>query len=159
MSDLTPTDEAEVELGGSAPGDSSEQKAAERVAMDLLSERLGVPLSPLRIPLHGGGRLELDGASRDPPILVEAWAHQGPPKAAQKAKIMTDAMRLQLAARTLGTEPKLVLLLTDHEAAAHFTGRSWMAEALRELSIEVQVVDLPEDVRQAVLRAQTRQYR
>lgn len=159
MNDLTPSDEAEVELGGSAPGDSSEQKAAESIAMKLLGERLGVELAPLRVPLEGGGRLELDGACESPPVLVEAWAHQGPPKAAQKAKVMTDAMRLLLAARTLATNPKLVLLLTDQEAAAHFTGRSWMAQALRELAIDVEVVELPEEVKQAVLRAQTRQYR
>jgi hypothetical protein len=159
MNDLTPSDEAEVELGGSAPGDSSEQKAAESVAMKLLGQRLGVELVPLRVPLEGGGRLELDGACESPPVLAEAWAHQGPPKAAQKAKVMTDAMRLLLAARTLGTSPKLILLFTDQEAVGHFTGRSWMAQALRELSIEVHVVELPDDVKQAVLRAQARQYR
>src|SRR3954471_21983710 len=117
MSDLTPSEKAEVELGGSAPGDSSEQREAEGVAMKLLGERLGVQLAPRRVPLEGGGRLELDGSSEDPPILVEAWAHQGAPKAAQKAKIMTDAMRLLLASRTLRTEPKLILLLTDQDAA------------------------------------------
>jgi hypothetical protein len=34
-----------------------------------------------------------------------------------------------------------------------------MAQALRELAIEVEVVELPEEVKEAVLRAQTRQYR
>jgi hypothetical protein len=72
---------------------------------------------------------------------------------------MADAMRLQLASRTLRTEPKLILLLTDREAAAPFKGRSWMAQALRELAIDVEVVELPEEVKEAVLRAQTRQYR
>jgi hypothetical protein len=118
-----------------------------------------VELRPLRVPLEGGGRLELDGASESPAVIVEAWAHQGPPKAAQKAKVMTDAMRLLLAARALGTNPKLVLLLTDHQAAAHFTGRSWMAAALRQHGIDVEVVDLPEHVKDSVVAAQARQYR
>jgi hypothetical protein len=159
MGELTRADEVEVESGGTAAGDSSEQREAEKVAIRILGEQLGVQLAPRRLPLPGGGRIELDGVSDLPPTLVEVWAHQGPPKAAQKAKVMTDAMRLLLAARVLMNDPRLVLALTDHAAAAHFTGRSWMAQALRELGIEVLVVELPDAVRQAVLRAQARQYR
>jgi hypothetical protein len=159
MGELTRADEADVERGHAAAGDSLEQREAEKVAIRLLGQQLGVALTPRRLPLPGGGRIELDGASDQPPMLAEVWAHQGPPKAAQKAKVMTDAMRLLLAARVLMTDPRLILALTDHAAAAHFTGRSWMAQALRELGIEVQVVELPDAVRQAVLRAQVRQYR
>jgi hypothetical protein len=159
MEELTGTEEAEVELGRPAAGDSFEQREAEKVAIRLLGEQLGVALAPRRLPLPGGGRIELDGASDQPPTLVEVWAHQGPPKAAQKAKVMTDAMRLLLAARVLLTDPRLILALTDRAAAAHFIGRSWMAQALRELGIDVLVVELPDAVRQALLRAQVRQYR
>ena len=159
MGELNRAEEIEVERGGAAPGDSSEQRDAEKIAIRLLGEQLGVPLAPRRLPLPGGGRIELDGASDHPSVLVEAWAHQGPPKRAQKAKVMTDALKLLFAARVLTTDPRLILALTDHGAAAHFIGRSWMAQALRELGIEVLVVDLPDDVRQAVIRAQARQYR
>jgi hypothetical protein len=159
MGDLTQRDEADVERGHAAAGDSLEQRDAEKVAIQLLGEKLGVVLTPRRLPLPDGGRIELDGVSDQPPILVEVWAHQGPPKAAQKAKVMTDAMRLLFAARVLGTAPRLILGLTDRAAAAHFTGRTWMSQALRELGVEVEIVELPEPVRESVLRAQARQYR
>jgi hypothetical protein len=158
MTSLRPTRQR-LNLGARLQVIAASKKAAEGVAMKLLGERLGVHLAPRRVPLEGGGRLELDGACENPPILVEAWAHQGAPKAAQKAKIMTDAMRLLLASRTLRTEPKLILLLTDRESGSALMGRSWMAQALRELAIGVEVVELPEEVKEAVLRAQTRQYR
>ena len=159
MSDMTRAEAAEVEHGQAPAGDSLEQREAEGVAIRLLGEKLGVNLEKRRILLPEGGRIELDGACDDPPILVEAWAHQGPPKPAQKAKVMTDAAKLLFAARLLKTDPRLVLALTDRGAAAHFIGRTWMAQALRELGIEVLVVELPDDVRGAVLRAQARQYR
>ena len=124
MGELTRADEAEVERGQTAAGDSLEQREAEKVAIRLLGQQLGVMLEPRRIPFPEGGRLELDGASDQPPTLVEVWAHQGPPKAAQKAKVMTDAMRLLLAARVLRTDPRLILALTDHAAAAHLSAEA-----------------------------------
>jgi len=158
VSDITPAEGTEVEQGRPA-GDSLEQRQAEIVTLALISERLGVVLEKRRLDLPEGGWIELDGACDDPPVLMEAWAHQGRAKPAQKAKVMTDATKLLFAARLLKTNPRLVLALTDEEAAAHFVGRTWMAQALRELGVEVHVVRLPEELNQAILRAQARQYR
>jgi hypothetical protein len=96
-----------------------------------LSEDLGVRLEKRRFPLPEGGRLEVDGVSDSPPMLVEAWAHQGPPKSAQKHKVMTDAIKLLYAARFLTERPRLILLFADHAAAEHFRGRTWMGQLLK----------------------------
>jgi hypothetical protein len=126
----------------------------------LLADRLGVTLSPRRIPLDDGVRVEIDGADPDLSILAEVWAHHGPPKAAQKAKILADALKLLHVAATLPVAPRLILCLCDHEAARHFTtARSWAAGALRGFAIEVMVVDLPAEDTAAVLAAQRRQFR
>lgn len=144
------------------PGDSAAQKAAETTALALLSERLGLPLSKRRFPLPEGGWLEVDAVSDSPPVLCEIWAHQGPPKPAQKAKVMTDAMKL-LYARTLlpvgSRDCRMLLVFADGLAAAHFQRTSWMAAALRAVGIELVVVDLPDDVRVRVQQAQELQYR
>lgn len=144
-------------------GDSAEQRRAERLMLDLLELQLHCQLErPWRRPLPGGGRLEVDGGTDDPEsaLLVEAWAHQGRPKPAQRAKVLTDAFKLSFAATLLPRRPRLVLLFSDEEAAAPFRSlHSWPAAAIREAGIEVVVVDLPEEERARIRDAQRRQYR
>jgi hypothetical protein len=125
-----------------------------------LSRSLGVTLSPRRFTFPDGVRAEVDGADPEARVLVEVWAHQGPPKAAQKHKVLADAMRLLFVASTLPTAPRLILCLSDPAAAHHFVdGRSWAAAALRAFGLEVVVVNLPDALRSEVLAAQRRQYR
>jgi hypothetical protein len=134
-------------------GDSSEQRRAERLMLDCLERQLHCHLErPWRRPLPGGGRLEVDGGTDDPEsaLLVEAWAHQGPPKPAQRAKVLTDAFKLSFAATLLAQRPRLLLLFSDEKAAAPFRSlRSWPAAALREA----------EEERARIRDAQRRQYR
>jgi hypothetical protein len=150
-----------VEKIDAPPGDSREQRRAEAVMLDLLGARLGLTLQPRRIPVGGNGaRVEIDGADENLTTLVEAWAHHGRPKVAQKNKVLADALKLLHVAGTLTPSPRLVLCLCDAEAAHHFTtARSWAADALRAFGIGVEVVELPVDVREAVLTAQRRQFR
>src|SRR5512132_3962722 len=57
--------------------------------LDLLEEQLGFVLDrPWHRSLPGGGRLEVDGGCEDPQnaLLVEVWAHQGPPKLAKRPR-------------------------------------------------------------------------
>jgi hypothetical protein len=94
-----------------AAGDSREQRHAERVMLDLLGERMGGVLKPRRIPLEEGVRVEVDGADDELSILIEAWSHQGPPKVAQKHKVLADALKLLHVAASLPVAPRLVLCL------------------------------------------------
>jgi hypothetical protein len=140
-------------------GDSSEQREAEEILVAQLGRHLRVSLAKRRFPLTGGGWLELDGACDFPPVLCEAWAHLGKPKSAQKNKVMADAMKLLHVARLCRGEPRLILVLGDEEAAGHFKGKSWMAQALQASGTEVQVVNLPEETKRAIRAAQKRQLR
>lgn len=148
-------------IGFVPAGDSSEQRRAEAVMLGLLGEHLGLTLQPRRIPIGDSGvRVEIDGADENLTTLVEAWAHHGPPKAAQRNKVLADAFKLIHVARTLPATPRLILCLCDMEAARPFTtARSWAANALRAFHVDVVVVKLPEDVSTAVLAAQRRQVR
>ena len=152
-----------VELGTGhepPPGDSREQRAAERQMLDALGRDLGgLTLEPARIVIDDV-RVEVDGADAGRTVLVECWAHQGTVKPAQKNKVLSDALKLTWVASRLPVHPRLILCMSDPVAAAPFsTAQSWTAAAFRDLEIEVRVVSLTEETRQGVQDAQTRQYR
>lgn len=166
-SDLSPLG-AELELAevsdalteDALAGDSAEQREAEVALLAQLSSRLGADLRKKQFRAAIGTRVEVDGYSELPLILVEVWAHQGIAKSAQKAKVLTDALKLLWIEEAFLTgSARKILLLSDDAAAAHFQGRSWMAEVLRHFSIEIVVEDLPADLRLAVASAQVRQFR
>jgi hypothetical protein len=143
----------------SASSHSREQQACEPLIIAAVGRSVGCVLSKQRIPLSSGGHLEIDACSTDRAILCEAWAHQGPPKPAQKAKVMTDAAKLFLAGQILGGRPRKILAFADRQAASVFQGKGWMAEGVCAMGIEIQVTTLPEEIRATIRAAQARQYR
>jgi hypothetical protein len=153
-------DRAPVAASGPLAGDSAEQRAAELLIVAAVANALDISLTPQRFALQPGSWVTVDGAADVPPVLVEAWAHQGPPKPAQKAKVIADALKLIWLDRTqFGGRARKILALADDAAAAHFQGRAWIAAALRDLDIEVRVVTLPDAVREGLRQAQKRQSR
>ena len=140
-------------------GDSTTQREAEAVILAALGKQIGVALVPTRIILADKARVEVDGVSNDPPVLCEAWAHQGAPKSAQRNKVLTDALKLAFVGSLREARPRLILAFSDAAAAQPFRGQSWYAHALRELSIEIVVVEIPDDLRERIRQAQVRQYR
>jgi hypothetical protein len=122
---------------------------------------LGRSLEPARLTVPSGAWVEIDGADDGRTVLVECWAHQGAPKAAQRHKVLSDALKLTWIASTIYPRPRLVLCMSDAAAAGPFLpgARSWAAQALVDLGITISIVQLPEDVRRAVVTAQQRQYR
>ncbi|BCJ77003.1 hypothetical protein CS0771_65470 [Catellatospora sp. IY07-71] len=143
------------------PGHSQEQRDAEQVMLELLGQQLGVALAPTRIIVAAGTRVEVDGADADRRVLVECWAHQGPPKVAQRHKVLADTLKLTWIATKIQPRPQLYLCLSDPLAAKPFlpTSKSWAAQALLDLGVTIAVVDLPADTRDKVRAAQQRQYR
>ncbi|MFI9452448.1 hypothetical protein [Amycolatopsis sp. NPDC052450] len=142
------------------PGSSAEQRAAEVLMIAYLTKELGVELTPRPITTPSGARVEIDGVDDARTVLVEAWAHQGPPKPAQKNKVLADAFKLSWIASTIMPRPRLVLCFSDVAAARPFReGRTWAAAALRDLNIDIIVAALPDDVRTVIRSAQKRQYR
>jgi hypothetical protein len=142
-----------------AAGDSAEQRAAETLILAAAARKLGVSLTPRRLYLGDGVRVEVDGVSDDPPVFCEVWAHQGPAKVAQGHKVLHDALKLYIAGEALTPRPRLVLALTDAAAASRFQNHSWYALALRRLGVDLITVDIPDSVRESIRAAQCRQGR
>ena len=140
-------------------GNSDEQRSAEAVMIRLLAQELGMRLAPRRVDLPRGCHIEVDGCSEDFSVMVEAWAHQGSPRSAQRAKVCKDALKLAFAARAMAGNTRTILLFSDESAARPFLSRGWETAALREFGIEVHLVRLPSQTRELVLAAQRRQYR
>lgn len=142
-------------------GSSREQRDAERVMLDLLGQQLGRKLNPATLTVPSGERVEVDGADANLSILAECWAHQGPPKAAQRHKVLADAFKLTWISTTMYPRPRLILCLSDPLAARPFlpAARSWAARAFQDSGVTISVVDLPAELRQSLLQAQRRQYR
>ena len=149
-----------VEAQALPPGDSGEQRRAEKLIVDAVAATLGIRAHPREFVLASGNRITVDGYSADPPALIEAWAHIGRPKSAQKAKVMVDALKLHWLRSTVLPGARCVLALADEDAASHFVStRTWMADCLRQLDIDVVVARLPPETRAELREAQTRQYR
>lgn len=141
------------------PGDSSEQREVEEWLVAALAKKLSITLSKKKWPLEEGSWIEIDGYSQSPLVLCEAWAHIGAAKSAQKNKVMADAFKLLFVNTLIKGSGKNILLFSDYEAAAHFQGKSWMAQCLRNYNIIIEIIDLPPGLKNQVLKAQQRQYR
>jgi hypothetical protein len=142
-----------------AAGDSAEQRRAEEYLIARLGESLGATLKKTRVEMPGGEWLEIDGACETPMILCEAWAHQGPPKPAQKNKVLADALKLLYVERLKSVPARKILLFGDKVAARRFQGENWMARAMESFGIEIRIIELPPEMRNTVEEAQKRQYR
>ncbi|MGC3993061.1 MAG: hypothetical protein QM779_02840 [Propionicimonas sp.] len=143
-----------------ASGDSQVQRLAEGHMLVALGKRLGLSLAPRRIFHPSGARVEIDGADDNLTVLVECWAHQGSAKVAQKYKLVVDATKLSWIAKSLDPRPdRLILCVSDPAAVGHLSGVSWHAQAIREMGVEIEIVNLDPSLVSALNAAQKRQYR
>jgi hypothetical protein len=140
-------------------GDSQVQRDAETEVVTLLSAKIGVGLAPASIRLSDKTQVEVDAVSEHPPVMAEIWAHQGPPKSAQKNKVLTDALKLTYVEAARDVAYRKILCFTDEAARRPFLGDSWYASALRHYGIELLVVDIEPELRDKIIEAQKRQYR
>jgi len=141
------------------PSDSSAQQAAEPLIIAAVASYLGVELLPARIQMGNGVRVEVDGASADQAVLVEAYAHVGRVRAAQGKKLATDAFKLVWAGQSLGAT-RLVIAVADIDAEKYLLRPgAWLTAALRDSNVEVVRVSIDAAAHARVVEAQRIQFR
>ncbi len=140
-------------------GDSLEQRQAEVDMIQAVSLARGVSLTSTRLDLGNGVSVQVDGVAADHSLFCEAFAHQGPLKGGQPHKVLSDAFKLAYLGRRW-PNAELLLVFSDDEAARRFrTGPSWAAKAIEAFGVKVEVVKLPDAVRDRLRTAQVRQSR
>lgn len=138
--------------------DSTEQRLAEVPIIAAVSGMLGIPLAPAKIPIEGV-RVEIDGASEDRSVLVEAYARIGTVKSAQQHKLSHDAFKLAWAGQKLGSR-RLIIAVAGEDAAAYLQRPgAWVTMAIRDANVEVMHVPLEAALQTSLMDAQRRQYR
>jgi hypothetical protein len=111
------------------------------------------------IDLGDGVQVQIDGASSDRSVLVEAYAHVGPRLSGQSRKLTTDAFKLVWAGRRLGAS-RLVIAVADVDAEAYLLRpRAWLTAALRDSAVEVLRVSIDAAATARVVEAQRVQFR
>lgn len=142
-------------------GDSREQILAHDHIREKIAHKIG--LNPEKIPETkvsvGDSYLKVTGLSRNPDVICEASARIGEMRTAQVHKIMNNALKMLFVEQYLEKKFRKILAFIDEEAASKFTDYGWHGQCLRKFDIEVMVVNVPEPIKQDVLRAQKRQYR
>jgi hypothetical protein len=123
-----------------------------------LGVRMNTIFMPTKIRLPEGGHVQIDGVDHEAGVYVEAFAHQGTLKVGQIRKVIMDAFKLAFLARTR-PGAQMILLFSDPAASTLFTSKRWFAQAIRQLGVQVEVVDVPEELKARLNAAQKRQYR
>ncbi|PYY34484.1 hypothetical protein DEJ32_14855 [Curtobacterium sp. MCPF17_046] len=119
-----------------------------------IAAHVGVPLAPARVEFEDGVRVELDGASEDQKVLVEAYAHVGALRGGQPKKLATDAFKLLWAGRKLEAT-RLVIAVIDVEVEQYLTRpKAWLTAALRDSGVEVIRVAIDDEAHARVEAAQ-----
>ena len=140
------------------PSNSRVQQEIGKELVETFFLKLGSPLVPekdflLENTLGHKCKVKIDGYSKDPPILCEAWVHCGKPKGGQPSKIIKDALKLLFTEKRLKKEHRKILLFCDEDSRKHFTRKSWQAECLRDYGIETEVYHLSEEQKQRLKEA------
>lgn len=137
--------------------DSSVQRDAERAILDVIGKRLGCVLEHRVITLPGGQRVDVDGVSDNPSVLVEAFARQGALLGGQRHKVAGDILKLATVKQLTHRDARLVLALASDDAAKWLTGNTWLAAAAETWGVQIMVADLDADLKAKILAAQQRQ--
>src|SRR6185369_8830627 len=117
---------------------SDVQQFAEQLMVSEFSRQLGRELGNTTIPI-GKNKITVDGFHRgDNRItLVEAWAHVGKAKPAQRNKVLSDMLKLAFLSSVLrrsypSLDVESHLIFADASAAQVVNGNGWAALAARE---------------------------
>jgi len=137
---------------------SHEQREIERYAFAEMEKMLQVPLqSNPKVFLAEGVHIEPDFYSEEEKIVGEIFAHHGKTKGGQNHKVAQDILKMLLLEKMQGITYRKYLVVCDKDMEKVLTGKSALAESIRQYDIKLICVELPKELRNKILEAQNRQ--
>ena len=98
--------------------------------------------------------IQPDFYSEEFSIVGEIFAHIGKPKKAQDNKISNDILKMLLLDKISGKQYRKIIAVCDKKEMKKLMGQSVLAESLKQFGVEVILVELDEDMRTKILKAQ-----
>ena len=98
--------------------------------------------------------MQPDFYSEEFSIVGEIFAHIGKPKKAQDNKISNDILKMLLLDKISGKQYRKIIAVCDKKEMKKLMGQSVLAESIRQFGVEVILIELDEDMRNKILKAQ-----
>lgn len=135
---------------------SAVQNRAEGLILDALSRSRGWDLRQDTV-LPNCPEVRPDGVDLDNRVICEVYARIGKLPPGPQRKLAKDILKLKRMNRKAGGDFTLVMAFASNQAAAYLRNSGWVADEVRHFGIEVVVIDLPQEEREKILAAQSRQ--
>jgi hypothetical protein len=90
-------------------------------------------------------------------VIGEIFAHIGKPKKSQDNKISHDILKMLLLEKSTGKTYRKILAVCDEQEWKKLTGKSVLAESIRQFDIEVLLIPIEDSLKRRLLETQIRQ--
>lgn len=133
------------------------QIETEKVIFHKIEELLKVKLDKnKRIYLNENTNtyIQPDFYSEEHCIVGEIFAHIGKPKKSQDNKIANDVLKMILLDKVKNKKHRKIIVVCDTFELKKLQGNSFLAESIRQFSVELICVDIDDNTRSKVLEAQ-----
>lgn len=98
--------------------------------------------------------IQPDFYSEECKIIGEIFAHIGKPKKAQDNKIANDVLKMLLLEKITGQQYRKMLVVCDAAEQKKLHGQSALAESIRQFSVEIMYIELEDNMREQIIKAQ-----
>ena len=133
------------------------QMQAEEVIFQKVEEMLGISLEKNRklyLADNAFTYIQPDFYSEDSKIIGEIFAHIGKPKKAQDNKIANDVLKMLLLEKITGHQYRKMIVVCDAAEQKKLHGQSALAESIRQFGIEIMYIELDDNMRNQIIKAQ-----
>ena len=139
---------------------SLEQQRAEDEIFCMVEDWLGGKVSrnlKVKMSNNDSVHIEPDFYSEEYSIIGEIFAHIGGNKRGQSTKIANDILKMLLLEKDRGRSFRKIIVVCDEQEEKTLSGKSALAESIRQFGIELKRVDISDELRDSIVSAQIRQ--
>ena len=139
---------------------SLEQQRAEDEIFCMVEDWLGGKVSrnlKVKMSNNDSVHIEPDFYSEEYSIIGEIIAHIGGNKRGQSTKIANDILKMLLLEKDRGRSFRKIIVVCDEQEEKTLSGKSALAESIRQFGIELKRVDISDELRDSIVSAQIRQ--